>query len=338
MPTLQTAFNQFHDAIKLSDVDENATLREKRDILLNKLEDKISDDAASYTYFNQGSYAMHTGISPDDGDYDIDVGLRFDIDKDDYPDPVAVKKWVYDALEGHTKSVEIRKPCVTVKYQRDGEEIYHVDFAVYAASNKDGKLYLARGKEFAASENKFWEESDPMEFMRLIRERFKDSGDAAQFRRIIRYLKKWKSRKFSSQGNAAPTGISLTMLAYQHFSPSSTIDVFHNRARVDNDFDGLKRLVQAIKQDFSCTFNPDGSIDYDIHVYMPTPPYNDLFGKMTQKQKTAFHDGISNLLEVLEKVETETALSEKCKLLQDVFGTDFPILSDRSVVGTSESA
>ena len=43
-------------------------------------------------------------------------------------------------------------------------------------------------------------------------------------------------------------------------------------------------------------------------------------------------------MEVLEKVETETALSEKCKLLQDVFGTDFPILSDRSVVGTSESA
>lgn len=82
MPTLQTAFKQFHDTIKLSDMDENATLREKRDILLDKLKDKISEDAASYTYFNQGSYAMHTGISPDDGDYDIDVGLRFDIDKD----------------------------------------------------------------------------------------------------------------------------------------------------------------------------------------------------------------------------------------------------------------
>lgn len=338
MPTLQTAFKQFHDTIKLSDMDENATLREKRDILLDKLKDKISEDAASYTYFNQGSYAMHTGISPDDGDYDIDVGLRFDIDKDDYPDPTVVKKWVRDALEGHTKSVEIRKPCVTVKYQRDGESIYHVDFAVYAASNKDGKLYLARGNEFASDDNKFWEESDPIRFMKLIRERFENSEDAAQFRRVIRYLKKWKSKKFSAQGNAAPTGISLTMLAYQHFSPNFTIDVFHNNARVYNDFESLRGLTQAIFQEFSQKFDDDGNIVYDIHVYMPTPPYNDLFGKMTIKQKTDFHNEMAKMIETLKQVHEKVSLSGKCELLQDIFGTDFPVLSDRSVVGTSESA
>ena len=100
MPTLQTAFNTFHDKIKLSDIDENATLREKRDILLDKLKAKISSEAASYTHFNQGSYAMHTGINPEDDDFDIDVGLKFAVDKEDYPDPLVLKKWVRDALEG----------------------------------------------------------------------------------------------------------------------------------------------------------------------------------------------------------------------------------------------
>ena len=167
MPTLQSAFRDFHDNIKLSNIDENATLREKRDILLKKLKDHISSDAAPYSSFNQGSYAMHTGISPDNGDFDIDVGLKFEVEKDDYPDPTVLKKWVRDALKGHTRSVEIRKPCVTVKYHREDEDIYHVDFAIYAAKNADGKIYLARGKEFSDSENKFWEESDPQKFIDL---------------------------------------------------------------------------------------------------------------------------------------------------------------------------
>ncbi len=116
MVNLQSEFEEFHDRIKLKDFDENENLREKRNILLEKLKSNISDDAASYTTFNQGSYAMGTGIKPEDGDYDIDVGLRFNIDKEEYSDPIEPKKWVYDALDGHTKKVEIRRSCVTVTY------------------------------------------------------------------------------------------------------------------------------------------------------------------------------------------------------------------------------
>ena len=68
--------------IRLS-YDDNAELREKRDILLRKLKDNIAADAASFSSFNQGSYAMHTGIKPDNGDYDIDVGLRFYLRRSD---------------------------------------------------------------------------------------------------------------------------------------------------------------------------------------------------------------------------------------------------------------
>ena len=83
MVNLQKEFEEFHDTIKLKEFDENETLRKKRDILLKKLRLNISEDAASYTTFNQGSYAMGTGIKPEDGDYDIDVGICFDIDKID---------------------------------------------------------------------------------------------------------------------------------------------------------------------------------------------------------------------------------------------------------------
>ena len=159
MINLQKEFIEFDDKIKLS-YDDNSELREKRDILLKKLKENISKDAASFTHFNQGSYAMMTGIKPDSGDYDIDVGLRFSLTREDYPDPVSVKQWVYDALNGHTKKVEIRRSCVTVTYQEDGEDAYHVDFACYA--DEDDNLYIGKGKKNSEKENRFWDESDPM--------------------------------------------------------------------------------------------------------------------------------------------------------------------------------
>ena len=81
MVNLQSEFEEFHENIKLKEFDENSILREKRDILLDKLKKNISEEAASYTTFNQGSYAMGTGIKHEDGDYDIYVGIRFDIIK-----------------------------------------------------------------------------------------------------------------------------------------------------------------------------------------------------------------------------------------------------------------
>ncbi|MBT9786732.1 hypothetical protein GPK98_16310 [[Clostridium] symbiosum] len=77
MVNIQSEFISFHNKIKLSD--ENSELREKRNILLDKLKKNISQDAASYTTFNQGSYAMGTGIKPEDGDFDIDVGLKYSL-------------------------------------------------------------------------------------------------------------------------------------------------------------------------------------------------------------------------------------------------------------------
>lgn len=335
MVNLQKEFLDFHDEIKLDD--ENQTLRDKRDILLKKLKDNISDEAASYTHFNQGSYAMGTGIRPEDGDYDIDVGLRFDISKDDYPDPIKVKKWVKDALDGHTKSVEIRRSCVTVTYQSEGEALYHVDFAVYAANNSDDKLYIAKGKEFSTDENKFWDLSDPLGLMDTIKEKFSED-DRKQFRRVVRYMKKWRIHKFTTSGNSGPTGIALTALAYDLFAVNSTKDWASEKITYD-DFSALLNFVNAIKNKFTLIWDSEDSCFYHkIYQELPVDPKNDLFEKMTNKQMDGFYTKISDMISTLEDVKGKTKKSEACKLLIELFGTEFPATVDKSYVGTSESA
>lgn len=335
MVSIQSEFIQFHDKIKLSD--ENEELREKRDILLDILKDKISNEAASYTHFVQGSYAMGTGIKPTDGDYDIDVGLEFDIDKDEYPDPITIKKWVKDALDGHTQSVKIRRSCVTVTYQKDDEPIYHVDFACYAAYNKDQKLYISKGKEHSEKENRFWELSDPKGLINLIKNRYSDEEEQAQFKRVIRYMKKWKSEKFETTGSAAPTGIALTVLAYDLFSPQYINDIIKG-TKVYDDFTALKNLVQSILNQFTLNYDENGNVHFTISQNLPVEPYNNLFSKMTEIQQDDFHSKLTTMKSKLTEVENTDKKSEACKVLAQIFGNDFPIKADRSYVGTSESA
>src|SRR4051812_7008120 len=100
MADIQKYFVQFNDAIRCERDDEMRILSDKRERVLRKLSDGIArqrregKQIPSYTPFNQGSYAMKTGIKPVNRDFDIDVGLRFEIRKDRY-DPVEVKRWVY---------------------------------------------------------------------------------------------------------------------------------------------------------------------------------------------------------------------------------------------------
>lgn len=336
MLDLQKEFFEFHDNIKLDD--ENPKLRNKRDILLKKLKRNISDDAASYTTFNQGSYAMGTGIYPEDEDYDIDVGIKFNIDKEDYDDPVEPKIWVEDALDGHTKKVEIRRSCVTVTYQEDNEPAYHVDFAVYAADNADEKMYIAKGKACSNEEKRNWEISDPQGLLKLIKGKY-SGDDAAQFRRVIRYMKKWKSHNFSSKGNGAPTGIALTILAYEGgFSVKNTYDWASN-SYVYDDFSALYNLVTNIQSCFIYSWsNATKQMCHKISVNLPVEPYNDLFSKMTDNQMEDFYQKISKMLDKLNEVKKKTKRSEACTILTELFGKDFPVTVDKSMVGTSESA
>jgi hypothetical protein len=158
MANLQTQMKDFHEKIRLRGFENNQDLRDKRDKLIKTLNENINKDECdpklTFVKFDQGSYAMHTGIKPlhRADDYDIDVGLIFDLDAEEHKeymaDPVALKKRIKKALDHPKRNVKIRRPCITVQYVKNGDNEYHVDLAIYRESeNGSGHFDLARGKE-----------------------------------------------------------------------------------------------------------------------------------------------------------------------------------------------
>src|SRR5262249_10837110 len=146
--------------------------------------------------------------------------------------------------------------CVTVFYQKQGEDLYHVDLAIYsgAASNTDGRDYLAKGKATSASEQRFWEASDPQGIIDAMAGRFKGQ-DAEQFRRTIRALKRWKDERFSKDGHAAPKGIALTIAAYHWFEVVKKVNYFGGSAEYD-DLEALRKFTNAMLSRFEPKYQP----------------------------------------------------------------------------------
>jgi hypothetical protein len=324
---LQTYFEDFNKKIKM-DYDELSELAEKRDIILKKLSG--NKDLPSFLEFNQGSYAMFTGVEPLDKDYDIDVGLRFNINKADY-DPLELKQKVHEILKDHTDyGAEIKKPCVTVKYKKNGEVAYHVDLAIYSYEDKDNtgsQLYLARGTN---KDNKEWEIADPIKLQDDIMDKWEDSKQRDQYRRIIRYMKRWKNIKFKSSGNGESPGIGITLLAYEKFEPQK-YDWVEAKYKFD-DLEALIVFVQAVKNMFVQTKYSEEREEYlyKIEVFLPENPGTNVFFKMSDIQMTEFKKEIDKLYDDLKVVKNESDIIEQCKKLYKIFGEDFPIPSKES--------
>ena len=268
---------------------------------------------------------MDLGVIPLDGDFDIDVGLEFKINKIDYPDPVVVKEWVFNALFGHTDDVKIRMPCVTVQYHLRKEPLYHVDFAVYAQDGYSTNIYLARGKPTSKENDKKWELDDPRGLIKAVREKFTDENDRLQFRRVIRSLKRWKDVKFSPDGHEAPIGIGLTVCAYYWFSISKTLVDPLKMSYEYNDLDATINFINAMLSQFRLVGNNNGRELYRLSVHLPVQPYNDLFEKMTDIQMTNFKEKLEELHRALIKARDEVDPVEACKVLRKQFGDDFPV-------------
>ncbi|PLT29292.1 nucleotidyltransferase domain-containing protein [Peribacillus deserti] len=339
MANLQSDFIQFHNAIKL-DYDDNKELRDKRDELLEILDEELPSDAGSYDIFHQGSYAMHTGVkSLDGGDYDIDVGIIFHVSKEDYSNPVTVKKWVYDALCKQYDNVEMKKPCVTVKFESEGadERNYHVDFAIYIdGEDSEETTHHAKGKLHSNADQRCWDEAAPKRLVNTIKNNLSDGDDRKQFRRVIRYMKRWKDIKFRGQVNR-PSGIGLTVAGLSHFQSKYTPDLFSN-TKTYNDLEALESFVQNMLNKFITMWNQDtGQYEDRLEVHLPTPTYNDIYEKMTVNQMSDFKGKLQTLLEKLKEAKSETDPVEACKFMREEFGDDFPV-PDKPTTGEKRGA
>ncbi|MGE8057032.1 nucleotidyltransferase domain-containing protein [Bacillus mycoides] len=332
MAECRSQFTEFHDNIKLKE--ENEILSSKRDIIIKRIKDKLPDETDySFEVFNQGSYAMHTGIKPLDSDYDIDVGLYFDMSKDDI-NPVDAKKWIYNALVGHTSDVKIKTPCITVTYAAG----YHVDVTVYASNNSDSKVYLAKGKPTSKSDDKYWDESNPKDLIKEIRDHLSDKEDRKQFRRVVRYLKRWKDIKFTSV-NGKPTGIALTSCVYHWLTVQKETDYFTGKTTY-KDLDALINIVSNMISNFKDEYT---IIDEEyqfmprLKVYLPVEPKPELFEKMSYKQMKTFKEKLETLLEALEEAKAKTDPTDAAEILKEQFGDDFPV-PEKSTTGKKAMA
>jgi hypothetical protein len=312
MAELQKQFEAFHGRIQLDDADEKAKLRGKRDMLLEALKQRLPSDVPKFECFLQGSYAMNTGTKPMDVDYDIDVGLIFDCPRSKYPDPVILKKKVRDALLQGARTVKIRRSCVTVQYQNNGEPAYHVDLAIYA-QRTDGKLDIAKGKENSKDPFRVWELSDPKGLKDRINGQF-SGEDLAQYRRCIRYLKRWRDVQFSS---GAPLSIALTAAAFHWFRPYQSFFVGNY-----SDLLAIRNWVKAMLEEFSSVMH-DNERASRIKIQLPVNPTNDLMADVSNIQMNTFKQKLEKLHQALAAANQSESTDQAIKDLEKLFGPEF---------------
>jgi len=305
----QSRFLAFHERIKLKNTDENGILREKRDAVLRRMRQQ----GLTFEFFNQGSYSMGTGVVPVSADYDIDVGIVFSGQRPE--DPLVVKKWVYDAVYGHTTSVVWMRHCIRVQYIKRGEPTYHVDLPVYWRHPWSMGLQLAVGKLNSSGTHKKWQDADPKGLVQRVNNHL-SGEDRYQFKRVVRYLKRWKDVQFPVMGNAAPVGIGITVAALNWFRPSKAWNA--TTASHYNDLAAMQSLVDQMRAAFRSQWR-DGESATRLVVTLPVNPRSDVFERMTNQQMKEFKQRLDTLSELLRASERSLSTDS----LGYVLGADF---------------
>ena len=234
-----------------------------------------------------------------------------------------IKRKIRDALDGHTKyGADIKKPCVTVTYKKDDAPAYHVDVVPYMyedPDDEDSQMYIAKGKESSEAEDIKWEKADPKALVDYVNGKIEDEDQRDQFRRVVRYLKRWKQRKFNPSGHAEPASIGITMIVVEQFEYSK-----------DDDLQALISAVNRIREQF--VFNgyaDDGSAMYKISYSLPLTlrfeAGTNLFEKMTDIQMNDFKQKIDRLASDLKDVQDEPDEIEQCRKLRRIFGDEFDV-------------
>ena len=312
---MQKQFEKFHRKIKI----ESGELREKRETLFKKIKDELYEkDIPVPEILNQGSYIYGVGIKPfsKEQEYDIDVGLVFNIKSDDYS-AKEVRKWVYEAVKNHTQNVKEKGPCIRVRYQAG----FHVDLVVYARYKESEDV---ENFQLAHKDNS-WRNTDPKglkEYIRHRREAFKDSKDSSgsdQLQRVTRYLKRWNDKSLPDGAREKPTGISILFLVMRCL-PEPVWDS-------PGDPDDLEALTRVAEW----TQNSSR-----ISIDKPTPEYEDLFGNISDEDMAELKNRFSSLCISLEKAKEENDSEKACEIIQEELGKDFPV--DKNVSSRVVSA
>ncbi len=309
MANVQEQFEEFHSQIRTY-YEINETLREKKEIIVSRITNHlIAMKRPGFDVFLQGSYKMKVGICPLPGmEFDIDVGLRFSIRPTDYS-ATQVRAWVVEAIGDHTDEVTEKGPCIRVNYERG----FHVDLVCYAwfdDANGDERHELAH-------KTLGWRPSDPPRLVQHVldlRQPFANTEDGTQtdqFRRVVRYLKRWNDIALPFESNDKPSGLALVLLCGDLLrSPSQRWD------GESNDLDALIRVARTA-----------GNSSGRIVAIKPTPEGEDMFGRLSDAAMDSLKRRFQRLATSLEQATNHPEVHIACDLLARQLGDDFPIPS-----------
>jgi len=328
---IQTHFNIFNKNIYLTSHSNGyKKAREKDDSILKEIKTAFKD--AKYPVadsFMQGSFDVNTAINSLVGDFDIDRAIV--IDGDTAPeDPLEPKKLILDILTKRSfKDPRVKKPCVTADYSSTN---LHIDYIVYQQANEN--YSLAVGKIGSASENKEWSPSDPKGLSNWINsiDNYGESkpNKGKQFKRLVRYMKRWRDVNFTEEVRKKIFSIGLTVMIKEQYKPS------YSDSAISDDLSVLKTVIDNIL-DASYFKKQFLSEDYRVYVDLPTKPYRDIFqhkvkgGASENGSDLNIGNQLRNkLLTLQSKLQSaldETDEIEQCTILNGIFGDDFKIPS-----------
>jgi hypothetical protein len=291
MADLNKEIKQFHETIALSSK-KKESLRKSRNAIRERIRKYFRDTlkVLAPKFQGQGSYSMHTMITPLDGEFDIDDGVYLQhldaSNMNQWPTPATVHQWLLKATNDYTNEKSIDKQtCVRMRFAGQ----YHVDLPAYGIL---GNVYLLANKG-----PKGWHDSDP----KAITDWFlKQEGD--QLRRIVRYLKAWADFQTGRIGKL-PSGLILTVLATHYIQPDDRDDI------------ALSRTVTAI----SNFVNP-----YFI-VFNPVDGSEELTARLTEEQKLRFQNAIKNFADDAASSIASDDPEKASKLWRKQLGDRFPL-------------
>lgn len=307
MADIQQQFEKFHATIRV-DYDMSQELREKRDIVVAKVQKYLRDNQLpGVRVLLQGSYKMKTGSQPiADLEYDIDIGLRFDFNEGVYT-AAEVRRWIYEAVKDHTHFCDDKGPCIRVVYEKG----FHLDLVAYCVWTDA----FGREQYRLAHKDKGWREADPPKLLDHVsqhRERFQGTDDNAtktdQFRRCVRALRRWNDVRTPYEDEEKPAGLAYVLLACEKLNKRTFLD-----GRPD-DRKALEEWTRSASQTFG-----------RISVIKPTPEHEDMFGRVGDEEMDKLKADLAALANDLRDAGTMADPVEACKVLQKHFGEDFPV-------------
>ncbi|HHQ6576692.1 TPA: nucleotidyltransferase domain-containing protein [Serratia fonticola] len=328
--SLQSKFIKFHDAIKLGIQDlEYTNARLKDESILKSIKARFKEDGFPVIDdFIQGSMATSIGIREKNQDFDIDRAIV--IEASMAPEnPITPKLAILEVLEDRGfKQAKIKKPCVTADYK---VEDLHIDIPVYRRY-ENGQYELAVGKRHSDEDSREWSPSAPRELISWV-DAYDDNAVYAskqhdQYRRIVRYLKRWRNFTFSENVRRKIYSIGIAVMVKESLKPSINDEGF------PDDLSALRSTIYHILN-YGGYFSLVEAEKYKVRVDIPVSHKRDIFDNSSTTTGTQFRNQLNSLLKTLDKVAVEDSESKQCELLRNVFGEDFPDHASSSAVSTA---